>query len=222
MKSKIEKKAALEDILQILEKQSEVLYKLQIAQENDKSETLPIIYSNGYDLLIKKDRIRPLQNWKSKLKSAKITRAAKNLMIMFNSEFSEMLTETISQILKKIKLSNENGFEKNLSPSKNVVPYIIEEEINSLKKNFKILWNNYSLAIFNNARQHQVLFNQKTPLKKFISDVHIDLDKYELELNTAIHDYEQELKMNSQSYLADNENKKTLLSGIEKYHAENV
>jgi len=214
--NKQQKIETLKDILGLLDKQVGMLSKAKI-EERKEEKPSSLIYSNPLSLLVNKNNVIG-NDWRSKIKSSKIMRAAKNLMLLFDSEFSEIFDEFFTDLPKKIESLNEDS---ELSPAIKDINTVIDSEFNSFIKSVNILIENYISDTFNSARQHQVLFNNKISLKKFLTrDIHdiqaIEESKYPgfRDLFSEIENFKYDLKMACKKIIEKNENKSTLIEEV--------
>lgn len=216
--NKIEKIATLKNILGLLDEQVQILKKAKI-EERKAEIPSSLIYSNPLSLVVNKNNVIA-NDWRSKIKSSKIMRAAKNLMLLFDSEFSEIFDEFYKDLIKKIESLNEKS---ELSPAIKDINILLNSEFDSFVKSINILCENYISDIFNSARQHQVLFNSKLSLKRFLTKdlndiVAMEKSKYPKfrDLFSEIKNFKYDLKMLCKKMIENNENKLTLVQEIEQ------
>jgi hypothetical protein len=120
------------------------------------------------NFLLIKDSSKNLENKRSKIKTAKITRAAKNLLLQFEDYGLTSYLDFADEI--KLNVKNINS-KSNLAPIKENVLIKVNKEFDKFELERDDFYNNMLLHIFNQGRQHQTIVNPTTKIthKKFAS-----------------------------------------------------
>jgi len=120
------------------------------------------------NFLLMKDSSKFLENKRSRIKTAKITRAAKNLLLQFEDYGLTSYLDFSDEVKLNVKNINPKS---NLAPIKEDVLIKVSKEFDKFELERDDFYQNMLLHIFNQGRQHQTTVNPtiKITHKKFAS-----------------------------------------------------
>lgn len=156
-----------------LQKLEAILESTIMALEKEESgkhqmSTASLAYETGLNILLTKDSFKNLVNERNRIKTAKITRAAKNLLIQFEDFGVTSYLDFSDSVKLNVKAIN---LKSKLAPIKEEVIAKVEASFRNFELEADAFYNSMLMDIFNQGRQHQTIANPKTKTtyKKFAS-----------------------------------------------------